>query len=698
MTARRGLFVLVALSIAMVVFSATVTLRLQQVVAITNGLIESYDALDRWQVATQQTPVDQQAVVRNANIVVNSLPSVIGEAKRDSASFIHFLRQYQTDETAQANAAELKEMLVWDLFDCHRLQTQYSRLVSLSQVGLSILILCIGVLSYFMGRRAQDYRLAPFPEANPNPVFGLNYRGELIYTNVAVHKAVATYLGSGGEPTQLLPEGYVTQLQELVNRHQLHEVWVHNVHEHIFQLQLQLLPKHDRIHIYAEDITEQEEIRARNAFIAYHDPVCMLANRQKLEQVIDQSDDPAQPLTLVMTFVSGMSGVLSTQGLAVADRFAREFSIRLRSAYVSVLTEQDSKPLVFRFDANLFGCLYQGELSTEVHRRLEKALDQTVLAPFSFGKRDYFFQIQSGAASAPASVSARQLIQRVNLALHSINGCEAVYRVYDHRIEADIQQQQRMEQSLRRAVELDELQMLYQPQQDLRSGKLVGFEALMRWHLKGQVISPVEFIPIAERTGLIHSMGNWALRDVFKQAIDWDALPAIDNTVIAVNVSASEFTRRSFIADVKSALNDYPVNPQKIQIELTESLLIEDESIAIERMHELKALGFSLAIDDFGTGYSSFSYLSRFPIDKLKIDRSFIVNLKNGARDLAVVAAMVDVAHQLDIEVIAEGVEQDSERQALISLGCDQLQGYFYGRPMSASQATIFATGQTEAL
>jgi EAL domain-containing protein (putative c-di-GMP-specific phosphodiesterase class I) len=163
-------------------------------------------------------------------------------------------------------------------------------------------------------------------------------------------------------------------------------------------------------------------------------------------------------------------------------------------------------------------------------------------------------------------------------------------------------------------------------------------------------------------------------------------------------VSAQEFARRDYIEDIEVALADYPIDPSLIQLEITESLLIVDEQVAIERMHSLKRLGFTLAIDDFGTGYSSFSYLSRFPVDKLKIDRSFVVNMQNGQRDVALVAAMVDVAQQLGITVIAEGVESEQERNALRELGCDQIQGYLYGKPMTAAEATLFATQAVEVL
>jgi EAL domain-containing protein (putative c-di-GMP-specific phosphodiesterase class I) len=346
----------------------------------------------------------------------------------------------------------------------------------------------------------------------------------------------------------------------------------------------------------------------------------------------------------------------------------------------------------------MFGCLYYTNLSADQHRLLEGALQQAVEMPFVHGNREFFFEVQSGAASEPSSVSARYLIQKANLALHAISGQDAVYEVYDDDIEADIQHNSQVEQALRHAIERDELTLYYQPQQDLQSGQLIGFEALMRWQHQGEMISPAQFIPIAESTGLIHSLGNWALRDVIKQALAWQKLSNLNVGTVAVNVSAQEFARRDYIEDIEVALADYPIDPSLIQLEITESLLIVDEQVAIERMHSLKRLGFTLAIDDFGTGYSSFSYLSRFPVDKLKIDRSFVVNMQNGQRDVALVAAMVDVAQQLGIIVIAEGVESEQERNALRELGCDQIQGYLYGKPMTAAEATLFATQAVEVL
>ncbi len=695
MNARRILFALVALACALLVLSTVMAFRLQAVVHQTDGLIKSYSSLDAWQVLAQEPIRDIARLNEHRQIILDNLPATLGELEHPVAQFTHSLDPASIDETAIQNAQALEDLLLWETFRCHQLQSQYSLLLNLMQFSLVAVILCIGLASYFMGRRAQDYRLAPFPEANPNPVFGLNSKGDIIYVNKAVEQNITRYLRQGEAPHSFLPPDYRQRLVDLKRSKDRQGEWIHSVSGRIFQYRIQRLPQIERIHIYTEDITEKETIRARNEFIAYHDPVCLIANRQRLEQVIDDMDEPDQLVTLVFCEVVGLLKVLSTQGLSVADCFARELTMRLRSAFQSVVGEDIKKPLIFRLDTSLFGCFYYHSLTDIQHGCLDKALDQMVVQPFLHGDREHFFKVFVGVACEPSSFSARQLIQRANLALHSIRQNDAIqYQIYDAQIESYYQSEHAIEQALRHAIEYRELVLHYQPQQDLGTGELIGFEALMRWNLNGTMQSPAQFIPIAEKTGLIHSIGRWALKQALMQSQQWQQNNQFGKATLAVNVSAQEFARLNYLEDVEALIEEYGGQVSHVQLEITESLLLDDEQIAIEKMHRLKALGFTLAIDDFGTGYSSFSYLSRFPVDKLKIDRSFIVNMENGPRDEAIISAMVEVAHQLGIQVIAEGVETIEQRQSLIALGCDQIQGYWYGKPMAIKEVERFIPEQ----
>jgi EAL domain-containing protein (putative c-di-GMP-specific phosphodiesterase class I) len=244
----------------------------------------------------------------------------------------------------------------------------------------------------------------------------------------------------------------------------------------------------------------------------------------------------------------------------------------------------------------------------------------------------------------------------------------------------------RMEVGLRQAVERDELFLVYQPKVDLRSGAVTGAEALIRWqHPEMGLISPAEFIPIAEESGLILPIGQWVLETACAQIRQWQD-DGVGPQTIAVNVSPIQFFRSDVVGEVRHLLDKYRLDPRLLMIEITESTLMRDTDRAALMMHQLKALGIKLAIDDFGTGYSSLSALKRFPIDYLKIDQSFVANLTTDASDAAIAVAVISLAHSLGLRVIAEGVETPAQLEYLRGRDCDEMQGYFFSRPILAGQ------------
>lgn len=247
-----------------------------------------------------------------------------------------------------------------------------------------------------------------------------------------------------------------------------------------------------------------------------------------------------------------------------------------------------------------------------------------------------------------------------------------------------------LEHQLHRALERNELFLQYQPKIDLHKGGLVGFEALLRWrHPQHGVVSAEEFVPIAEETGLIVPIGDWIVRTALHQMAAWHGagLPAIP---VAVNLSARQFLQGDVVALVEGLLEEAGIAPRLLEVELTESLSMADPERSLAIMHRLRALGVTLSIDDFGTGYSSFSYLKRLPIDKLKIDKSFVHDMVHSDDARAIVQAMVAMAHRMGLRVVAEGVESAEQAMALRDTGCDQEQGYFYARPLDAFDAGIF--------
>jgi len=239
-----------------------------------------------------------------------------------------------------------------------------------------------------------------------------------------------------------------------------------------------------------------------------------------------------------------------------------------------------------------------------------------------------------------------------------------------------------LQASLRRALQQHEFLLHYQPQVDARSGRIVGLEALIRWQQPdGGLMPPAEFIPSAEQSGLIIPIGEWVLNEACRQAMVWRAKLAPD-LVIAVNLSVAQFARGNIVDAVLGALNRSGLPPQALELELTESVLLRDTDFALQTMSALKNIGVRLAIDDFGTGFSSLAYVKRLTVDKLKIEHSFVKEMVENPQDAAIVRAIVELAHTLQLEVIAEGVETAAQLAMLRGYGCDQIQGFLISRPL----------------
>jgi EAL domain-containing protein (putative c-di-GMP-specific phosphodiesterase class I) len=248
------------------------------------------------------------------------------------------------------------------------------------------------------------------------------------------------------------------------------------------------------------------------------------------------------------------------------------------------------------------------------------------------------------------------------------------------------QQKLQLEGDLRRAVERGELELHYQPQLDLRSGGIVGFEALVRWrHPQRGMVAPSEFIPAAEETGLIGALGAWVLRAACTQAVAWHRAGHAQLQV-AVNCSARQFQEEAFVALVDQALRETGMPAQRLELEITESVIIHHSEEVNARFRALEGMGVRISIDDFGTGYSSLSYLKRLAIHQLKIDQSFVRDIGSDPNDAAIVSAIITIAHALNLEVVAEGVETPGQLAYLRSAGCDAAQGYLFSKPLPAAE------------
>jgi predicted signal transduction protein with EAL and GGDEF domain len=264
------------------------------------------------------------------------------------------------------------------------------------------------------------------------------------------------------------------------------------------------------------------------------------------------------------------------------------------------------------------------------------------------------------------------------------------YQFYSAQMNPHSLQRLGLEAALRRALDRNEFTLHYQPKFDLRSGDLTGVEALLRWrHAELGMVSPVQFIPIAEETGLIEPIGAWVLKEACTQAKRW-ADDGLLGVRVAVNLSARQFRNQRLCRDIRKCLSESGLDPRLLELELTESMVMQDPELAATMLKELKWMGLGLSIDDFGTGYSSLAYLKRFPIDSVKVDRSFVKDIPGNAEDAAIVEAVLALAHSLRLKVVAEGVETAEQNEYLKKIGCDEMQGYFASKPLPADDATRF--------
>ena len=416
------------------------------------------------------------------------------------------------------------------------------------------------------------------------------------------------------------------------------------------------------------------------AWLAYTDPVTGLPNRracqERLAEALDEAGQDGGQVGLLLIDLDNFKVVNDTAGHAVGDELLRQAGERLHG----LLGETG---LVGRFGGDEFLVIAPMLDSPARLRRIAESVLEELRRPMQLSGMEAIITASVGSAIAPLdAVDAEELISFADSALYHAKG-QGRDRIGEFRLQMmqTAQRRARLERELRRAIEGEGLDLFYQPQFDCASGEMVGAEALLRWqHPVDGFIAPDEFIPIAEDCGLIVRLGAWVLERACADAV---ALSAATGKALsmAVNVSARQFREKDFAAIVEAALAKSGLPAGRLELELTESMLMADVDSAVQFMHGLRRLGVRLSIDDFGTGYSSLAYLQRFPINQLKIDRSFVRPLPAAGQVLA--SAVITLAHQFGLDVVAEGVEDEAQLAWLRDAGCNLVQGYLLGRPMS---------------
>ncbi|MBL8472805.1 MAG: EAL domain-containing protein [Rhodocyclaceae bacterium] len=438
----------------------------------------------------------------------------------------------------------------------------------------------------------------------------------------------------------------------------------------------------------ARDLRERRAYETRIASLSNYDPLTRLPNRTLLEdrttQALARAHRNGSEPALVIADIDRFSRANEVYGRTFGDALLCEVARRLRGG----LRRADT---VARLAGDCFAVLLAECRQPEDARMVAEQLRAAVCQPYLIEGRSYQATASLGVAAFPRDGSDfPALLRNADAAMHRAKSEHHGIAFYDAAMTRLAQERLALEQELQCALERDELRLHYQPQIDIASGRVAGWEALVRWQhpVKGMV-PPLTFIPVAEETGLIRPLGVWVLRRACRDAARWPQAWGA-STRVAVNLSVRQLHDAQLVEQIAGVLAETGLDPARLELEITESDLMQEAADTIDLLLRIKALGVQISIDDFGTGYSSLAYLSRFPIDRLKIDRSFVQRMSRGAHDGQIVRAIIALAHGLSLAVIAEGVENAEQLALLAAQGCGEAQGYLIAAPMPEDRMTAF--------
>ncbi|MCP1966504.1 sensor domain-containing protein [Bradyrhizobium elkanii] len=439
-----------------------------------------------------------------------------------------------------------------------------------------------------------------------------------------------------------------------------------------------------------EDVTDRRQTESRMAHMAYHDGLTDLPNRaaflQALTQMIEACDGTDEEFAVLCVDLDGLKEINDVYGHAMGDKVLIEVAQRLQTVARG--------GVVARLSGDEFGLIIDGKQPVAGIALAEQAAE-ALGQDFLIDGKSVRTGLTTGIAVFPDNGSdAASLLANSGAALFRAKAkSRGTISIFEPEMDQQIRDRRVLHQELSVAIKNGELSLYYQPQAaaggSVAASQIIGFEALARWHhpVRG-FVPPGDFIPLAEESGLIVEMGEWILREACREAASW-AIPL----QVAVNLSPAQFTHGDLVGLVHSILLETGLTPDRLELEITEGVLIEDFDRGLSLLRRLKALGVRISMDDFGSGYSSLSYLQAFPFDKIKIDRAFVINLGRNPQSAAIVRAVIDLGHGLEMSIVAEGVETEAQLGFLAEEGCDAVQGYLIGRPAPIGQFAALVGG-----
>jgi len=429
-----------------------------------------------------------------------------------------------------------------------------------------------------------------------------------------------------------------------------------------------------------EEIADREELQARSQFLAYHDSLTGLGNRLLFKEQLEEALNDASvthPLAVLFLDLDGFKAVNDTLGHSVGDLLLRSIAAKLRD----LLPSTDR---IARLGGDEFAILQISSAQPASSIALAERVIDVVGHPHNIDGHDVTVGASVGIAIArPGEMNTETFLKSADLAMYAAKSeGRGTYRMFDPQMDAAVQTRRSMERDMRTALAQGGFSLYYQPLVNLQTQRITAFEALMRWnHVERGNVPPSEFIPIAEEMGLIVQMGEWALRRACSEAAAWPA-----DVRVSVNLSPLQFSKGNLVSTVVSALAFSGLPPSRLELEITESVLLEKTERNVAILNQLRQMGVRISMDDFGTGYSSIGYLRSFPFDKIKIDQSFVRDLLVDEGSLAIVRAIAGLGVSFGMTTTAEGVETEEQMRCLNLEGCVEVQGYLYSKPVPATE------------
>lgn len=540
----------------------------------------------------------------------------------------------------------------------------------------------------YMSSSRLNQRLSLFTKKTPNAIVSLDRNNQVTYSNPATGKLLSKLGLNCDEEQQLLAQDLHVYQSDIRRARQHFARFEYEVNDLTLDCELHWLADQQQWDLHLTDITDKRKAEQQLVFQAFHHPDTGLPNQYQFSKDTTQRCALEQPFTLGLIEIRSFNQLLANNSHQQVEQLISQVSKLLHHTIESTVFDTTLYHIGDKRYSVLIESIECGTNIAAMVRHINRSLSRHKEL------KQHAIELDFGFACYPQhATDFDELITRARFALDASAREALPLKLYDQQMGQIAQRQTRLLTALRQSIKQRNFELYFQPQFAINEQKLTGAEVLLRWNMGNEAVSPEEFIPLAERSGLILPIGDWVLNhacDKARQLVD----KGFTDLVIAVNISPRQFNQPDFVEQVANALKISGLPANNLELEITEGVIMHHESDSIDSMHQLKKMGVKFAIDDFGTGYSSLSYLKNFPLDMLKIDKSFISQITTDNADQAIVRTIVDLGHNLNLKLIAEGVEHQNQLTILSEMGCHAIQGYLYAKPMSEADFFAFAKQQ----